>query len=456
MVQVLPQSGSLFGRIGSGIGQGLAEQLPKEIERGRLAQGLQQFEQDSAGLNPMQSLARAYAIPGITPQMSQSFGELARQQGIKNSYTQTRGKQNLPRIDKPNASQAINDVNFGNFEKNARSKTEQKDFVRPTEQGQPQAVDTNPLRQEAIPLSPWSTDRRNEERAILGQEYPWMNVEQINEMASDNERRELAQPEAEQAKDAYKTEKKKEIEEAFTKKLEKLTQKQGPDVFKDVTGEMQNNFLRTVERDIASNPKLTVEDAVEKRVQQLFQIPKAKTKLNILASRNIFDQLNPIKKKEAMKNLLSASTIFADVGDNEEFFDILKTKNDEKIGTRGFDLSPENAAWIAYPRSKNIENFTKSINPQKLGQDSTRRAQYYASQVGKLMSDDDSILSILKEIYVKDPYFDKSVFMDYFRDNQKELGLTSKQKQEFLEKLDVIPTWGDITLFPYLFREPTK
>lgn len=34
------KQGNIFGRIGSGIGQGLAEHAPKEIERSRLASGL--------------------------------------------------------------------------------------------------------------------------------------------------------------------------------------------------------------------------------------------------------------------------------------------------------------------------------------------------------------------------------------------------------------------------------
>lgn len=40
MVQVIEQSGDMLGRIGKGIGKGLSEQLPKEVERGRLSEGL--------------------------------------------------------------------------------------------------------------------------------------------------------------------------------------------------------------------------------------------------------------------------------------------------------------------------------------------------------------------------------------------------------------------------------
>jgi hypothetical protein len=85
MAQYIKQ-GNIFGRIGTGIGKGLAEQIPKEIERKRLASGLEQFEKEAANLSPVQQMARLSAIPGISPQMIQSFGELARQQNKANAF----------------------------------------------------------------------------------------------------------------------------------------------------------------------------------------------------------------------------------------------------------------------------------------------------------------------------------------------------------------------------------
>lgn len=75
--------GSILGRIGTEAGRGLAEQIPKEAERYRMAQGLKQFEQEASGLSPMQQLARLSSIPGITPQMIQTFGELGKLEGVR-------------------------------------------------------------------------------------------------------------------------------------------------------------------------------------------------------------------------------------------------------------------------------------------------------------------------------------------------------------------------------------
>ena len=81
MVQIIPPKplGGL-SRFVEGLNTSLSQSLPKYIEHGMLSQGLKKFEQDSSNLNPMQQLTRLSSIPGITPQMLESFGKLARQQ----------------------------------------------------------------------------------------------------------------------------------------------------------------------------------------------------------------------------------------------------------------------------------------------------------------------------------------------------------------------------------------
>lgn len=81
MAQKIKQ-GSLFGRIGSGIGQGLAEQMPKSMERGRLAAGLEQLGKQK-GNTPFQNFAGLVGVTGGEhPQVIQTGGELLRQQSI--------------------------------------------------------------------------------------------------------------------------------------------------------------------------------------------------------------------------------------------------------------------------------------------------------------------------------------------------------------------------------------
>jgi len=80
MVQVINDeyNQNVFGRLGKGIGRGLSEQIPKEIERSRLASGLKKLEQEK-DLDPMKFFTRAATLPGATPQLIESLGQLAKQ-----------------------------------------------------------------------------------------------------------------------------------------------------------------------------------------------------------------------------------------------------------------------------------------------------------------------------------------------------------------------------------------
>ena len=88
MAQYVKQ-GNIFGRIGSGIGQGLAEQVPKEIERTRLQSGLEELN-NNKNLSPQDYFTKALSIPGLIdrPQVVQSLENLSRQRAIINSAQQ--------------------------------------------------------------------------------------------------------------------------------------------------------------------------------------------------------------------------------------------------------------------------------------------------------------------------------------------------------------------------------
>jgi len=85
------KQGNIFGRIGTGFGQGLAEQLPKEVERSRLAYGLEKLA-NQKDLTPFQQFAGLVSQPGSTPQIVQSGTELLRQQARGKALTEFQGQ----------------------------------------------------------------------------------------------------------------------------------------------------------------------------------------------------------------------------------------------------------------------------------------------------------------------------------------------------------------------------
>lgn len=93
MVQI--KQGNIFGRIGEGLGKGIGEQLPEEIQRGRLASGLQDLSQQQ-GLSPFQQFSGLSSLPGVTPQMIQSGSELLRQQARGQALADFQNQKNRP------------------------------------------------------------------------------------------------------------------------------------------------------------------------------------------------------------------------------------------------------------------------------------------------------------------------------------------------------------------------
>jgi hypothetical protein len=137
MAQYVKQA-NIFGRIGSGIGKGLGEQIPKEVERNRLATGLKELGEQK-GLSPFQQFAGLVGVAHEHPQVVQSGERILNQQNylnaLKNQYEgqgQQQGKKgyvpNQEEINKPIRGELST---LATPEDTAES---YKSFIPPTEQ----------------------------------------------------------------------------------------------------------------------------------------------------------------------------------------------------------------------------------------------------------------------------------------------------------------------------------
>lgn len=100
------KNANIFGRIGENLGKGLAEQLPKDVERGRLSAGLKHLGEQK-GQTPFQQFAGLAGLAPDRPQIIQSGTELLRQQAIIDSVNANKPKGPSPRSENPSVEPGL-------------------------------------------------------------------------------------------------------------------------------------------------------------------------------------------------------------------------------------------------------------------------------------------------------------------------------------------------------------
>lgn len=441
------KQGDFFGRLGQVTGQGLAESIPKEVDRYRLSQGLKQFEQDSPNLSPTQQLTRLASIPGLLnhPQLIQTYGELAKQQNLRNAYARKASNPEM-QVAQPQQGQSLQDVQFGNVNPNKQPNAQQVqpgETVRPEEFGQPQIVNTNPLRPEAIPGLPFTDQERVNQIAQNFEDYPGITMQENLQMVERQQQNRIEQPLAQQERDKYLREQQAISHEKFDKQLETKLQKAGPDVFKDIPGEMITNLKRGMDRDLRLNSNASIDDVVNKWTNLGLDLAKTNTQLDKLAKGS--NSISMLLDKQAYRNKLKEyADIYKKAGNSEEYFNKLKTI---------FNMSPQGAASIAFERSKNVNNYIDKVRPSRPNDFANygSNSKKYAIEIENAgLTSDDSLLAIARDLKQKDPYFDETAFFEQLSEDKDRLGLNFRQRREIAEgKQGILPTWGDILILPF-------
>jgi hypothetical protein len=449
----------IFGRIGKNFGEGLSEQIPKEVDQKRLSQGLKKFAAESGGRSNLENFAELASIYGSTPQLLQTFGDLAKAQNIRNIYGNNQQPGNPKEEVSPQSNQQNNfkDVQFANLKpgrqgsENIPSNYQNEEQQAIANQG---VSPGNPLEKQYQPIAPWSQQRVEDEIGFELNRNPNLSLGEAKQLVSEKEARERSMPEFQREARELKKATQAELDSEVDKQLSTILQKEGKEIYSDLTGDTLLRLKKKAYEDLSTNPNLTEKTAAEKWIRKGKNLSETKSNIKSLAYRDISDRINPKQKEETLKRLMSAEKIFSETGNRNEFFDILRSKNTEDGGW-GFDLSPGGAALIAYKRSDPVKKLISSNTDwgntpsNKLDVKSRKFAQDFSNE----MRSEDSILAVAREMKQKNRFFDETAFFDYFRENQDELGLTPHMKQELtLGVSDLTPNWGDIALFPAIGR----
>lgn len=459
----------MFGRLGQGISEGLSSSVPKEIEHRRMKSDLADYERDYKKLDPMQQIARAASVYGATPQVIQSLTEMAKIQNQRNAYGN--GQTQPGRPNGQNTLKSSPDLTEAEFQQMRKRAKEQGIF--PDQNGQQQQnmpsvgpiqnqqatpnvsreeniqknLDSvNPLSEQALTRPPWSPQQRNDRiNQYINQGFL---PEQAQQLQQDDERRDLEEPKAYQARNSEIEESQIKGRAALTRHLETKLQKKGEDLYKDISGDMKVALERGVERDLILNPKASIEHIANDWSNRGLQMAKTKDQLRTLGKTN--NWFNNLKNDETYKSLKEYSDIFRRSGNAEEYSKILQSD---------FRLSPQAAAYIAFPPSKNIQSYIDNHKrtPPLYGhnaksglKDRQSHARKAAIEIESMIGPDDSLLSIARNLSQKDAAFDQAAFFDQISEDKIRIGLNDRQKLELAERNPgIVPYWGDVFIMPW-------
>lgn len=426
MAQYIKQ-GDIFGRIGSGIGRGLAEQLPEEVTRGRLAAGLKNLSEQK-NQTPFQQFSSLAAIPGITPQMIQSGAELLRQQARGQALADFQAKQNQP---KPSPFPAASPQNAGKPGQPAPSITQERPLAE--------------IQEGAIPPT------REEEFARAGQLY------------NENPARFGNDPQKALDFVASETERNQAINQAYQAKHENLSRIQD-----NVVGRLKAQYERLKgggESRVPAELYSKIEDEAIQATKSRKEGGEGLTEQQ--AMKKYGDRLNDAERDFAKIDEIgnwgvtlrpSASTLRSMKELQHKMEALDQTDNFAKKLISKNKLSPVLAYAIAEPVSRvpQISGILRSLPSLKMelspgtntflpvaASVSVPKTVAIIPKLAELVKNNEmaSPLAIAYELDKKG--YDAQTWLQYLTDHARELNLKQRQSEQSSTPLNLVSPWND-------------
>lgn len=437
MAQIIEQAGSPIGRLGKGIGKGLADQIPKEIDRYRLSSGLDKFAKESAGKSPFQQAVDFYKIPGATAEMGYTLFPLLQQEARRNA-SENIGKGEQPKSQQPGATNVrvtgIEDRE-GNIQPYQKGKTpiEQRG-LKPLSATQAQLTPIVRKSGEELYAEAAALSRSNPR--VFPQPEDAMPTIQANEstrLANLGEQRSTGD-----VADALQRRIKGDLENAWEKDK----------TLAGIPGTVQSRIFDNIENQLADPKNRKNESTIIKEGRKLGEeIAKAHTELKS-TSKTWFTSPSAIRQ-----TIAEIRKPFEKAGALEEFAD---------LASANFGWSPQIAASYAEPLNKEQKNFFKkhveepqreslastfveSYNPE----DIKKKSVMLADDIADFIDEDTNILSLVAEAQRK--HLDPNFILERLRVN-RDAGLwtpSPKQEGQLRKLIPSLPSIGDfyISLF---------
>lgn len=430
MVQVIEQSDP-FGRIGKAFGQGLAEQVPKEVDRYRLSSGLKNLEKESANLSPLQQFTRIASIPGVTPQMIQALPEILKQQNTRQSRSEiSKSRENQENVN----PQGVNLPNFSNHSKNLNKSNNHIKIDDKEERPAPVSITTeDPLRATLRPYIPKTFPQLQDQATNMMEKFPKLHAD-YKDYLQDAILEDQQNQSIQTHKEANRIKELGVQDRAVKDFRDLLTTNNVNNLPGEIIADYESNVLNRVRN---GQPEREAADAETK---DALNYAKLFTDAETLGGHSYFSKARGITKdplKEIQKD-------FKKRGGLEHLANTL---------TSSHNLPPAYSYNIAYPVSSNKKTaqlIHKNKIPSHLIEDDPKAVEKesirIADEIIKNWSNEDSPLSIALQLKSKN--FDPNVFLNRLsQENNKKDFMSSRQGREMKKSRDMTPTLDSFFMY---------
>jgi len=377
---------SIFGRVGTGIGKGLAEQIPKEMERNRLSSALTALGEQK-GNTPFQNFAGLIGAAHEYPQVVQSGSDLLRQQSIIDSIKRQ------PESAPIGEYRPLNEPNEG----------------PPRSATRPESTEAalNPY------IPPPGAEQENMARQRMAAEpHVYQNLDQARQAVSNEILGNIQQSNAKLAK--------RDLEKSVQNDAESTLAKEIKTLGANVPGKAMSRLQQKAVDDVREKKLSPEEEAIKygkeaDKMSRTFADIASWGNMSLIGknSKSLIQAMDATRKaaKEGGYSKEAADSMIADNGVTPRFayasmypVNEIKTLNDELKSIPRID-----------PRFKSVPGMVEN-------------SERIYRKLASVMGPEASPLSIAYELDKKG--YDAEAWNKYLIENQDDLNLTSNQKQE--------------------------
>lgn len=379
MAQTIEQ-GDIFGRIGKAIGQGASEQA----ERNLLGKGIEQIQ----GIPP--EIARIARLPGGKEFLPNVI-----------NYIQNRG-----------ASEQV-------LKQSGISPQSQTELSQPSsaQQTSPSQKAPAPTRVERLTSDPEAINVRAAQRQLANPlAFPTLAAAREYEQNRVNTQNQQIET----------------VRNDFDKIMSGLVQKGGTETYKDVLGELQENFRKQAEDSVISG-RMTEKEAARHFGEKALDFAKARNKFTVPGR----DFWRSLVSSSPLKEVKAAKRAYDEAGIPEAFLNDLVSK-------RKFSLPY--ASELAFPPTAKAKDF---FNHLKFSGFVKKEDPKTFDKALQLLTPKDSLQAFAAELNRKG--FSPTAFLDYAATNG---ALTPFQERELENYSNFQPSITDILYFTLSGKKP--